>query len=92
MKPGVPETEAVLGETPGVELKVRNEGTPVALIESAAAGRPAVATAVGGVPDVVVPGTGLLVAPGDDAALADRLRRLEDAVVVPVDAEVDMLG
>jgi len=53
-----------------------NEGTPVALIESAAAGRPAVATAVGGVPDVVVPGTGLLVAPGDDAALADALSEL----------------
>jgi glycosyltransferase involved in cell wall biosynthesis len=53
-----------------------NEGTPVALIEAAAAGRPAVATAVGGVEDVVVPGTGVLVARGDHAALATALARL----------------
>jgi glycosyltransferase involved in cell wall biosynthesis len=53
-----------------------NEGTPVALIEAAASGCPAVATAVGGVPDVVVPGAGLLVPAGDHAALADGLARL----------------
>jgi glycosyltransferase involved in cell wall biosynthesis len=52
-----------------------NEGTPVALIEAAAAGRPAVATAVGGVPEVVVPGAGLLVPRGDHGALADALVR-----------------
>jgi glycosyltransferase involved in cell wall biosynthesis len=50
-----------------------NEGTPVALIEAAAAGRPAIATAVGGVPEVVVPGTGVLVPRGDYAALAKAL-------------------
>jgi glycosyltransferase involved in cell wall biosynthesis len=56
-----------------------NEGTPVSLIEAAAAGLPAVATAVGGVPDVVVDGkTGLLAPRGDDRALTDRLRRLID--------------
>jgi glycosyltransferase involved in cell wall biosynthesis len=53
-----------------------NEGTPVALIEAAAAGRPAVATAVGGVPEVVLPDTGVLVPRGDHAALADALNRL----------------
>jgi glycosyltransferase involved in cell wall biosynthesis len=53
-----------------------NEGTPVALIEAAAAGRPAVATAVGGVPEVVVPGAGLLAPRGDHTALADALVRL----------------
>ena len=36
-------------------LSSDNEGTPVSLIEAAAAGTPAVATAVGGVPDVVTP-------------------------------------
>jgi glycosyltransferase involved in cell wall biosynthesis len=56
-----------------------NEGTPVALIEAAAAGRPAVATAVGGVPDVVTPETGLLVPAGDHAALARGLARLARA-------------
>jgi glycosyltransferase involved in cell wall biosynthesis len=52
-----------------------NEGTPVALIEAAAAGRPAVATAAGGVPEVVVPGAGLLAPRGDHVALADALVR-----------------
>jgi glycosyltransferase involved in cell wall biosynthesis len=53
-----------------------NEGTPVSLIEAAAAGCPAVATAVGGVPDVVVRDAGLLVPAGDHAALAQGLVRL----------------
>ena len=60
-----------------VALSSRNEGTPVALIEASAAARPVVATDVGGVRTVVVPGTtGLLAAPGDSRHLADSLRRL----------------
>ncbi|WP_210491632.1 glycosyltransferase [Patulibacter sp. SYSU D01012] len=51
-----------------------NEGTPVALIEAAAAGVPAIATAVGGVGDIVLDGTtGVLVAPGDVEGFADAL-------------------
>jgi glycosyltransferase involved in cell wall biosynthesis len=53
-----------------------NEGTPVALIEAAAGGRPLVATDVGGVSEVVVPGAGRLVAPGDAAGLADAIEEL----------------
>ena len=54
-----------------------NEGTPVSAIEALAAGRPVVATRVGGVPDVVRDGEdGFLVDPGDVDALADRLARL----------------
>jgi glycosyltransferase involved in cell wall biosynthesis len=54
-----------------------NEGTPVALIEAMAAGRTVVATAVGGVPDVVeTERTGLLVPARDPAALAAALIRL----------------
>jgi len=54
-----------------------NEGTPVALIEAMAAGRPVVATAVGGVPKVVVDGvTGFLVPPADPARAADALEQL----------------
>ena len=53
-----------------VALTSRNEGSPVSIIEAMAAGRPVVCTAVGGVPDVVRPGTGVLVAPGDDTAFA----------------------
>jgi glycosyltransferase involved in cell wall biosynthesis len=57
-------------------LSSDNEGTPVALIEAAAAARPAVATAVGGVGDIVVEGTGLLAPAGDPAALAARIVEL----------------
>ena len=47
-----------------VVLTSASEGTPVTIIEALAAGRPVVATRVGGVPDVVDEGeTGLLVRP-----------------------------
>jgi glycosyltransferase involved in cell wall biosynthesis len=59
-------------------LASANEGTPVSLIEAAAAGRPAVATRVGGVPEVVTPDTGVLVPPGDPVAFATALRKLAD--------------
>jgi glycosyltransferase involved in cell wall biosynthesis len=57
-------------------LSSANEGTPVALIEAAAAGRPLVGTRVGGVADVVSPGTGRLVASGDVKGLAAALSEL----------------
>ncbi len=53
-----------------------NEGTPVALIEAAAAGRPAVATDVGGVSEIVVPGGGLLAPAGDAEGLASHIELL----------------
>jgi glycosyltransferase involved in cell wall biosynthesis len=54
------------------------EGTPVALIEAAAAGKPLVAVDVGGVRDVVRDGeTGILV-PRDEQEVARALRRLLD--------------
>lgn len=57
-------------------LSSANEGTPVALIEAAAAARPLVGTRVGGVADVVAPGTGRLVEAGDEEALAAALAEL----------------
>jgi glycosyltransferase involved in cell wall biosynthesis len=54
-----------------------NEGTPVSVIEALAAGRPAVATSVGGVPDIVRDGVdGYLVQVGDAAKLGQRLAEL----------------
>ena len=57
-------------------LSSDNEGTPVALIEAAAAGRPAVATDVGGVGDIVTADTGILVSPRQPEALGLALAGL----------------
>src|SRR5262249_44200284 len=57
-------------------LSSDNEGTPVSLIEAAAAGKPGVSTDVGGVADVVTPDSGFLVPAGDSDALADALAKL----------------
>lgn len=52
------------------------EGTPNVVLEALAAGRPVVATRVGGIPDVVEhERTGLLVPPRDATALADAIER-----------------
>jgi glycosyltransferase involved in cell wall biosynthesis len=60
-----------------VVLTSASEGTPVTIIEALAAGRPVVATMVGGVPDVVDEDeTGFLVRPHDTHALAERLEIL----------------
>jgi glycosyltransferase involved in cell wall biosynthesis len=54
-----------------------NEGTPVSAIEAMAAGRPVVATHVGGLPDLIVDGkTGRLVPPRDAPALRDTVLEL----------------
>jgi glycosyltransferase involved in cell wall biosynthesis len=57
-------------------LSSRTEGTPIVLFEAMAAGVPIVATAVGGVPDVVSSEEALLVPPEEPAALAQALQRI----------------
>ncbi|HEX2119820.1 MAG TPA: glycosyltransferase [Acidimicrobiales bacterium] len=72
-----PEVAEALSDLDVVALTSRNEGTPVSLIEAQAAGRPVVATDVGGVRYVVEEGVGgHVVPPGDARALAGRIARL----------------
>ena len=53
------------------------EGLPMAMLEAMAAARPVVVTPVGGIPETVRDGdNGLVVPPGDVAALASSLARL----------------
>ena len=60
------------------------ENCPMAVLEAGAQGVPVVASSVGGIPELVDDGvTGLLVPPGDPAALAEALRSL---VGVPAEA------
>ena len=54
------------------------DGIPNALLEAMASGVAVVASDVAGIPEVITPECGLLVAPGDPAALADALARLHD--------------
>jgi len=56
-----------------------HEPAGLVAVEAAAYGRPVVASAVGGLPEMVVEGvTGLVVAPGDVDGLAGAIRRLCD--------------
>jgi len=67
----------IYGATDIFLLTSRNEGTPVALIESLAAGVPGVSTEVGGVRDVITGDEVGLVAPfGDARALAEQVLAL----------------
>lgn len=68
---------ALLGLTDVFALPSRSEGLSNALLEAMLCGVPAVATAVGGNPEVVVDGvTGFLVPPEDPASLANAILAL----------------
>lgn len=71
---------ALMARADAVVLPSRIEGHPLAALETLALGRPLLATAVGGVPEIVEHGaTGLLVPPRDADALARALGSLRDA-------------
>ena len=68
--------EVVAAATDIAVLSSDAEGTPVSLVEAGAAAKPTVATAVGGVPEIITPQTGVLVEPGDAGALGRELASL----------------
>jgi teichuronic acid biosynthesis glycosyltransferase TuaC len=61
-----------------------NEGLPNVVVEALACGRPVVASNVGGIPELVSEGLGILVPPRDPQALGDALVR---ALETPYDAQ-----
>jgi glycosyltransferase involved in cell wall biosynthesis len=86
---GVGEQVQLLGRRDDVEQVVREldvavlcsirEGSPLAMLEYMAAGAPIVASAVGGVPELVQDGVhGVLVTPADPRALHDGIAKLLD--------------
>lgn len=57
-------------------LSSHQEGLGTSIIDAMALGVPVVATAAGGIPELITPGTGLLSAPRDSQALAQSVRRV----------------
>ncbi len=75
--PAAPDPRPFFQQASVVVLSSVREGTPNVLLEAMSMGIPVAATAVGGVPDLVVPGeTGLLSPAGDARALGENLARL----------------
>jgi glycosyltransferase involved in cell wall biosynthesis len=82
---------ACLAAADVVVLPSLKEGLGVAALEGAAAARPVIASRVGGLVEAVADGTtGILVPPGDAAALAGALRRL--ATDAPLRARLGAAG
>jgi glycosyltransferase involved in cell wall biosynthesis len=72
--------EQVLASVDAVAVpSTRPDPFPNSALEALAAGKPVVAAAHGGLPEMIKDGeTGLLVEPGNPSALANALRRLAD--------------
>jgi glycosyltransferase involved in cell wall biosynthesis/O-antigen/teichoic acid export membrane protein len=72
----VPDVPALLDECSFTVLPSLSEGMPNAVLESLAHGRAVVASDVGGIPEILIRGGGILVPAGDPEALADAMRSL----------------
>ncbi len=67
---------AELGAAQALILPSFAEGLPMVVMEAMAAGRPVIATAIAGLPELVTPETGWLVPAGDAEALAGAISTL----------------
>jgi glycosyltransferase involved in cell wall biosynthesis len=74
----VPSAATLLAAFDAFVLSSRTEGTPIVLLEAMAAGVPVIATAVGGVPDVVTSAEALVIPSEDPAALARAMEAVRD--------------
>jgi L-malate glycosyltransferase len=72
----VADVPALLARCSFSVLPSLTEGMPNAVLESLAQGRAVVASAVGGVPEILERGGGILVPPGDAGSLADAMSAL----------------
>ena len=73
----IPNAGSLLAAFDAFVLSSRTEGTPITLLEAMNAGVPIVATAVGGVPDIVDSSQALLVPADQPAMIARALSDLE---------------
>jgi len=74
-----PQVDDLLGSSHVLVLPSYNEGQPMAILEAMAHGLCVLATDVGGIPDLVDDRCGILIRPGDAAALAAGLTRVATA-------------
>lgn len=70
------EISEVLARAHALVVPSRREGLGMVALEALAVGCPVIASATGGLVELVEPGDGILVAPGDPVALADAIERL----------------
>ncbi len=68
-----PEVRASLATAQALILPSFAEGLPMVIMEAFAAGRPAIATSIAGIPELVTPDTGWLVPAGDPERLASAI-------------------
>jgi glycosyltransferase involved in cell wall biosynthesis len=83
-QPSTPAVRSVYAAVNALVIPSRSEGLPNVLLEALAEDLPVVATAVGGVPEVLRdPMAGLVVPPEDPGALADAMLRVIDVAGAP---------
>jgi glycosyltransferase involved in cell wall biosynthesis len=70
----------------------RAESLPYVILEAAAARLPLVASAVGGIPEIIPPDLGRLIPAGDAAALANALTQSLDSAPAEADAATSALA